>query len=64
MLEALNRSMSEAQQEEEALRQELQDLRRMAKGSSAMEEENKKLKRKAGIISSNVFFVSFFLFIY
>ncbi|XP_042882113.1 golgin subfamily A member 4-like isoform X2 [Penaeus japonicus] len=46
MLEALNRSMSEAQQEEEALRQELQDLRRMAKGSSAMEEENKKLKRK------------------
>lgn len=52
--------MSEAQQEEEALRQELQDLRRMAKGSSAMEEENKKLKRKAGIISSNVFFCFFF----
>lgn len=46
MLESLNRSMSEAQQEEEALRQELQNLRRMAKSSSALEEENKKLKKK------------------
>lgn len=42
----LDKTFSEAVQEEEALRQELKNLRDMAQNRSAFEEENKKLKKK------------------